>query len=434
MKKASFIFLFLCACTGDDVTYNPVEGGPGDATTDRTMMPPMDGGSDAFDATSDAPSRYLMTQTAGTTVELAAFNPATGMVDGRFTYQGIAFPQAFAFATSAGPFMLQADTDTVVKLDPQSPWKGTSIWSVKGSDTVDGGMAYADPVQIVAIAPNKAYVLRFNRNRIAIIDPSQNVDAGAPTGTVDLSSLLQADDLDGAVDMVGAIFDPVRKRLYVALENVDLGRVDPQGFFIICANTKSTLVAIDTTTDMLVNLGGSGPGGSVALNGRGPQFGFLGGVQFDAAGDRVLVMSTGCQDKLSDGGASPMKGRLIEAVSLSSNTTQTLLDANGRDFPGQLLFLSPTKAVVQFGFGVFSTTYLWDPTQPNLGAALPTTPEIFIYDGKSAIVGPRAKTVDGGKAIDVIGVSITNPEAGAALLGTNPFTKAGDFYGNITAW
>jgi hypothetical protein len=424
----------FAACTGDDVTYDKPEGGAGDGSGDSTVMPPTDSGGDALDAGSDAPTRLLMTQTAGTTVELAAFNLATGMIDGRLSYQGGAFPQALAFSTTAGPFMLGTDSDTVVRLDPTSPWKGTSAWSVKMNDTIDGGMSYADPVQIIAVSPTKAYVLRYNRNRIAIIDPSQSSDAGAPTGSVDLSGLLQADDLDGAVDMAGAIFDPVRKRLYVALGNVDLGRVDPKGFYIICANTKSTLVAIDTTTDYIVNLGGSGPGGSVALNGRGPQFGFLGGVQFDAAGDRVLVMSTGCQDKLPDGGASPMKGRVIEAVALSPNMTQTLFDANAQDFPGQLLFLSPTKAVVQFGFGVFSTTYLWDPTQTTLGPALSTTPEVFAYDGKNAIIGPRAETVDGGKAINVIGVSITSPEAGAALLGKDPFTKAGDFYGNVTTW
>lgn len=423
----------LLACTGDDVTYDPQEGGNKDGSADATTMPTDGGGSDVFDAASERTPRLLMTQTAGSTVELAAFNMATGMVDGRLSYQA-SFPQGVVVGTSAAPFLVQTESDLVTRLDPNQPWKGTSVWSVKLNDGVDGGQPWANPVQVVVVSPTKAYVLRYNRNRIAVIDPSQTVDGGGPTSTVDLSPLVQGDDLDGAVDMSGAIYDSVRKRLYVALGNIDLGRVDMQGFFIICANTKSTIVAIDTTNDSIVNLGGTGPMGSIVLAGRGPQYGFLGGVTFDAASDRILVMSTGCQDKFPDGGPSPMKGRLIESVSLSTNMATTLLDANTQAFPGQLLYLSTKQALVQFGFGIFSTTYQWDPSTTTLGAPLQTTPEVFTYDGKGSIVGPRGKTVDGGKAIDVIGVSTSDPDASTVVLGSNPFTKAGDFYGNTILW
>lgn len=431
-KYSLFVFPFLIACTGDDVVYDAPEGGNGDGSSDATLMAENDSSS-IVDAGSERSSFLLMTQTAGSSVELAAFDMSSGTVPGRFAYQG-SFPQGVVMGTSAGPFLIQTESDAILKLDPNTPWKPTSNWSVKMTDAVDGGQPWANPIQMIVVAPNKAYVLRYNRNRIAVIDPSQTTDAGAPTASIDLSALLQSDDLDGTVDMAGAIYDSVRKRLYVALGNLDLGRVDPQGFFIICANTQSTVVAIDTTNDSIMNLGGSGPMGSIALAGHGPQFGFLGGVTFDAAGDRMLVMSTGCQDKLPDGGPSPMKGRLIEEVKLSTNVAKTLLDANGQQFPGQLLYLSTNKAVVQFGFGVFSTTYLWDPMTNALGAPLSTTPEVFAWDGKGSIVGPRAKTVDGGKAIDVIGVSTTDPEAGAAVLGHDPFSKAGDFYGNVILW
>jgi hypothetical protein len=433
----SILSPFVClliGCTGDDVIYDQPEGGNGDGSSDATMQPMDSGGPDAFDASTDGQRRLLMTQTVGSTVEMAAFNISTGAVDGRFSYQAT-FPEGIVQTTSAGAFLVRTESDAIVRLDPNAPWKPTSTWSVAMNDAVDGGQPYANPVQVIVVSPTKAYVLRFNRNRIAILDPSQSADAGAPIGSVDLSGLLQADDLDGAVDMIGAIFDPVRKRLYVALGNIDTKRVDPMGFFIICANTKSTVVAIDTTNDMIVNLNGTGPQGSIALNGRGPQYGFLGGVTFDAAGDRMLVMSTGCQDKFPDGGPSPMKGRLIEAVSLSTNTTQTLLDANAQEFPGQLLFFSSNKAVVQFGFVPFATTFLWDPTINALGPALTASPDVFAYDGKGSIVGPRNEsTADGGKAINVIGVPIASADAGATVLGKDPFTKAGGFFGNAALW
>jgi hypothetical protein len=423
--------LFLLGCTGDDVTYDPPDGGNKDGSSDATIKPPSDGSTDALDATSDAPPRLLLTQVAGMGGELAAFNVQTGMVDGRFTYVGFGTTQG----SSAGPFLLETGVDIVVRLDRDQPWIARSTWSVAMNDAFDGGENYANPVQVIVTAPNKAYVLRYNRNRIAVIDPTQAVEAGAPTTSVDVSSLLQTQDKDGHVDMSGAVYDPVRKRLYVALANIDLGNVDPMGYFLLCKQpaNSSTLVAIDTTNDTLVNLGGAGLGGGVVLNGISPQYAGLGGVVFDAAGDRVLVMSTGCNDP-GDGGPGALHGRLIEAVSLSTNTTMMLLDATAQDFPGQLVFVDPTHAIVSFGFGSFGKTFLWDPSTTTLGPAFDVSPELFDYDRKGAILGPRTVTVDGGKTVQVLSVFTSAPDAGSKVLGTDPFTKKGDYFGNAVVW
>lgn len=427
--------LLVGGCLGDDVYYGTPEGGVKEGGGEAAPPPPQDGGPPA-DASGDAPTRLLLTQIAGMAGELAALDPSTGAVGGRLAYVGFGTTQG----TSAGPMLLETGNDLVVRLDPSQPWLARGSWSVAMNDGWDGGEAYADPIQVVVVSPNKAYVLRYNRNRIAVIDPSQAADAAAPSASIDLGSLLQSQDKDGHVDMSGAVYDPSSHRLYVALGNIDLGNVDPQGWFQLCAQPSktSTLVAIDTTTDTLVDLGGAGPGGGVVLNGVSPQIASFGGVVFDAAGNRVLVLSTGCNAKLSDGGAGALEGRLIEAVSLSTHTTTTLLDANAQDFPGQLVFVDSKHAIVSFGFGAWGTTFLWDPTSTSLGPALDVSPEVFAYDPKGALLGPRTVKLDGGAEagtqVQVVSVSTAGPDAGSKVIAVDPFTKKGDYFGNATLW
>lgn len=419
----------LAGCFGDDITYNPTDAGVDEGGKPDVVQPGADSSADAADGGFDVAPRLLLTQSIGAKGQLAVFDLASGSTAGQLEFLGFGTTQG----SSAGPFLIESSEDVVARLDPAQPWNIRSTWTVKLDDAFDGGEPYADPVQVVVTAPNKAYVLRYNRNKIAVIDPSKDVEAGAPATSLDLGSLLQAGDGDGHVDMSGAIYDPARSRLYVALANIDLHNVDPQGFFQLCGTTESTLVAIDTTTDNLVSLGGAGPGGGVVLGGVSPQIAGYGGVIFDAAGDRVLVLSTGCNDKLGDGGTGPLRGRIVEAVSLKSNSTQRLLDANAQDFPGQLAFVSPTQAIIQFGFAGYGKTYLWDPSQPTLGASLSIAPDVFDYDRKGSIVGP-GRSDGGAGALEVLRVGVGAPDAGAKVLGTDPFGKKGDFLGNATLW
>jgi hypothetical protein len=411
----------LLAC-GDDVSYEPDSGPPkSDATIDQQAG---DGGADAT-----LGPKLLMTYSAAKG-ELTSFAVASKTVASHLALPGFQETQK----SGADLFLLgESATDTVAKLDPATGTNVLASWNVALSDAVDGGESYADPVQIVEVAPNKAYVLRFNRNRIAIIDPSQQADAGAPTGSVDLSSLLQANDHDTHVDMTGAVFDATRKRLYVVLGNIDINFVDPKGYFLLCAGTKSTLVAIDTTNDTLVSLGGTGPGGGVVLNGYNPQVGVFGGTVLDTAGDRIIVFSAGCNPPgVGDAGAGALEGRLVEAVDLEANTTSTLLDANAQDYPGQLLWLDATHAFIQFGFGAFSQTFAWNPTQTTLGAQLPQTPDVFDYDDAGHILGPQSTYETDGAAGPTNVISVTLGDGGTVQLGQNPFQQTGGFVGNAT--
>jgi hypothetical protein len=418
-------FLAITACTGDDITLGPDTGPPkADATVDQASG--GDGGVDA----SPGP-RILMTNDGVTAGELVAFNTQSAQVDGRFPTPGFAYVQQ----SGADLFVLETGQDLVYLLDPASPWTATSSWNVALNDAIDGGETYADPIQVVEVAPNKAYVLRYNRNLIAIIDPTQTVDAGVPTNTVDLSSLQQANDPEGFVGVSGAVFDASKNLLYVALANVNLADVAPDGYTQLCGNTVSTLIAINTMTDALVNLSDAGPGGSVVLNGFGPQSGILGGLVLDLVGNRVLVFSAGCNAAETDGGLGPMSGRLIEAVDLTAYTTQTLLDANDQQYPGNFAYIDGAHAIVQFGFAPYATTYTWIPTQPTLGPALAVTPDLFAYDPLGQrILGPQSTfAADGGTGpMNVIADPINSFDGGGVIVyGQNPFLEPGGYLGSV---
>ncbi|HEX7601132.1 MAG TPA: hypothetical protein VF316_05980 [Polyangiaceae bacterium] len=415
----------LAGCTGDDITYGPADAAPRsdaavvDATTD-----------DAGDASLDAaplPTRVLLTY-VGAAGEMVALDESSGQKLGAITTPGDVI--------TSGGFLVQTSKDLVQKLAPASPWLRVGSWNVALDDKPDGSTQSADPVQVIGVSATKAYVLRLNRNRIAVIDPSEAADGGVPKESIDLGALQQADDKDGHVDMSGAVYDASRKRLYVALSNVDFNRVDPQGFFLICPATKSTLLAIDTTSDTLVNLGGAGPQGSIALKGTSMQLGYYGGIVLDTVKDRVLLMTTGCNDVDADGGQLPLRGRGIEAVDLKTNVTQVLLDANAQDFPGAFAYQDATHAFVQFGYGAFGKTYRWDTNSPTLGAALDVTPDLFVLDPKTAqLLGPQSTFASDGGPGPTLVISVNPVDGGVTKLATDPFTeKGGGYLGNVSLY
>ena len=422
LRKAGLAYAtILLACTGDDTVLAPDSGPPkSDATLDQSSQPPPN------DASPDSPGpRVLMTYSASAG-ELVGYDINHGQVLGRLSTPGY----TVVMKTNGDYFALETGQDTVVRLDPASQWQPVSSWSVALTDGVDGGEA-ADPVDIVEVAANKAYVLRYNRNQIAIIDPSQTTDAGTATG-IDLSGLVQAADTDGYVEATAAVFVPSSHLLYVALSNIDLNNVFPTGYYQLCGTTVSTLIAIDTMTDTLVNLSDAGPGGGLPLNGVAAQNAYYGSMVYDAVGNRILLMSTGCNVLTGDGGLGATSGRLIEAIDLATNTTQTLLDLNAQPYPGVFSYIDGAHALVQVGF-YGPTTYQWIPTETTLGPALPTTPDLFDLDyAGNRIIGPQQQYALDGAAgpMNVIAVPITG-DAGATVLGQNPFLQTGGYEGNV---
>lgn len=415
---------------GDDAIFSGDDAGTfdGGPSTEAGPLPSPDGAADAASGCGDstgAPPRLLLSMNNATTSELVAFNLETAKVDGRFTYDG------FIGATSArgaDPFLMQQATDVVARLDAREPWKVVASWSVRGSDRPDGSLPNANPAAVVVPACQKGYVLRFNRNEIAVIDTAQRADAAAPTGAIDLAGLLQPGDRDGIVEMTSALYVAAKRRLYVLLGNIDLKSVASNGFTALCAPTKPTVIAIDTDTDQIVSLGGSGPGGGIALDGYNPPLGSP--LWYDAARDRLLVLSAGCNLDDGDGGAGPIAKRRVEEVDLATGQVKTLLSLDAQGFPSSFVFVDGSRAALAF----FGQAFFWDPSQTALGPEIPGGLDFLTHDGRGNVVGTRATFVDGGPGpIEIVRVPLSDGGA-PEKLGENPFTDNSGFVSGVEVW
>ena len=421
----------VTACTGDDVTLGPEDAGP-DAHDDVTL-----GGDDASstgDAGADATGRppwVLLTLDYASDSELVAYSVPGRAVDGRFTFPG-SIAQTYVQAST--PWLLEEKNDLVVKLDPNAPWRPGPSWSVRLDDAVDGGKSYADPIAAVAGPAGKAYVPRFNRNKLAVIDTTATgADAAAPLKTIDFSSYLDATDRDGNVDMAGAVYVASQQRLYVVLGNFDLTNTDPQGFYTLCGLTSPIVVAVDTTTDTIASFGPGGRGAT--FTGYNPPFN---AIFYDAPRNRLLVLSGGCNvpGVVPDAGPGPLVRRQIDAIDLGTGAPTKVLDLTAKGFPTAYVPVDATHLALGFDFG--GEADLWDITTGAIGPALPTAPDAFAYDGHGNLYGPKTTYLaDGGSTSRVIATPLPPLDGGAAAdadadaaatdLGAVPFSKANGF-------
>jgi hypothetical protein len=439
MKKTSLVAalfvtapgfgLWVAGCGEDDARSTTTTTDSGVQVDAQAKDASDSGESTTCNAPTGLPPRALLSINGPkATSELVVFNVDEKRVESRTTYSGNG---GLTFSHGATPFLLEQASDIVAKLDPIHPSQVVSQWNVAGDDTVDGG-ANANPSAIVVPNCGKGYVLRFNRNKIAVIDTAVTADAGTPSHYIDLSSLVQPDDKDGIVNMTSAVYAKSSKRIYVLLGNEDLNRTAADGFTMLCADTKASIVAIDTAADKVVSLGGTAPGGGIALEGYNP---FLGSsMWYDAARERMLVATGGCNTAV-DGGAGPVARRRIEEVDLKTGNVKTLVDLNKQEFPTGLTVLDDTHAVVHF---VGGSAFFWNPTQTTLGAPIANGLDYGTHDGKGHILGVRKTTLDGGAGpIEVVRVTPNDSDGGVPVietLGTHPFTNADGWLNGIEMW
>jgi hypothetical protein len=414
----------FAACTGDDTVFATDSGS--DATFDvfrpdvAVPEPERDGGSDArTDASPTKDPRVLVTINNRTSSELVAVNLRTRAVDGK-----LGFPSFIGgtYADGEDLWLLQQAVDVVAKLDRAEPWKIRATYNV--GERRDGGDTYTDPVAVVASAGTKAYVLRYTRNTIAVISPAVEGDASLPVKNIDLSSLVAPTDTDGFVEMTSAVYVAAKKRLYVTLANVDKNAIVPPNYDLLCpvSGLASTVVAIDTDTDALVNLGGAGPGGGIVLSGYNVGFGAR--SFYEAAEDRLLVVTAGC----GPFGATQKRG--IDEVKLATGQARTLVNLNAKAYPGAF-----ERFGTKYLIGLDTEVTPWDSSKATLEGPIPNAPPSFAFDGKDKLVGVRKRPgVDGGSgSIEVVRVPVEG-DAGVETLTVNPFTINDGFIGSVEVW
>jgi hypothetical protein len=428
---------FVASGCGDDEEFRASDAGTfeGGSVPEAGPSPDSGGGDSAppskCGSAAGSPQRLLLTINNGTTSEVAAFNLADKKVDGRFAFGG-----GLGQSSSLGsdPYVVEQASDLVARMDAKKPWEQLATWSVVGDDKADGGSPNAQPVSVVVPDCDKGYVLRFNRNKIAVIDTNEQGDASAAQSYLDLAALLQPDDKDGLVDMTSAYYVASKKRIYVLLGNYDRTTVGPPNYELTCKSTKASIVAIDTTTGLLVNLGGTAAGGGIALENYNPVVGTP--LAYDAARDRLLVFQGGCT---ADPVGAPfvISKRAVEEVDLATGQVKTLVHLDDKGLPGSFAFIDGNRAALAFFFP--NQTFFWDPSQTTLGAEIPGGFDYVSHDGKGNIVGGRRSTVDGGAVIDLLSVPFPSGDAGVdaasvQTLGQNPFTTNSGYLGGAEVW
>ena len=428
---------FVASGCGDDEELKAADAGTfeGGTVPEAGPSPGGDGGDAATPSkcgsAAGSPQRLLLSMNNATTSEVAAFNLADKKVDGRFTFGG-----GLGQTSSLGsdPYVVEQKNDVVARMDAKKPWEPLATWSVVGDDKADGGDPNAQPIAVVVPDCDKGYVLRFNRNKIAVIDTNKVADGGLAETYLDLSSLVQPGDNDGLVDMTAAHYVPTKKRIYVLLGNYDRTSVGPPNYELACKSTKASIVAIDTTTGQLVSLGGTAPGGGIALENYNPVVGTP--MAYDAARDRLLVFQGGCTAD-TVGAPFVISKRAVEEVDLATGQVKTLVHLDDKGFPGSFVFVDGNRAALSFFFP--NQAFFWDPSKPTLGAEIPGALDYVAHDGKGNIVGGRRRSVDGGAVIDLLSVPFSAGDAGVDAatvqkLGQDPFTTNSGYLGGAEVW
>jgi hypothetical protein len=353
-----------------------------------------------------------------------AFDLTGRAIDGTFTYPDF----GANVSTSAAPWVLEQKDDLVLRMDPKAPWKPLSSWHITepkpGAN--DAGYGYTDPMSIVEVG-SKAYVALYTRDYIAVLDTSQVQDGGAPTKSIDLSSLASDADIDGNLEAIALAYDKTAGRVWVVLGNSNNGAIPPSGAYTPCSpGFHPKVVAIDTTTDALV------PGVSYTLSGYGAYP--SSGIAYDAKNSRLLITTSGCNDvsDAGDGGVNvgPTVEAAVESVSLTDGTDKVLLTP-APSYTSGLIYIDEHHAFLQSSSG----TNAWDPTSTTIGALVAGAPDTAVYDGQGHLVGPSTTSLaDGGSSYSI--VSVDTADGGVTTLAASPFALTPASYGweSIDIW
>jgi hypothetical protein len=181
----------------------------------------------------------------------------------------------------------------------------------------------SNPHDVVVVAPDKAYVTRYDRPELWVVDPSVSNCDRFRTGGIDLSAFADGDGLPEMDQMA-----VVEGRLFVTVERLDRRR----GF---TATGPSLLVVIDVATDTV--------SGYIVLHGANA-FGDSSSIVREPGSGKLVVASVGDIYAVGDGGLERVDPFTLQAEG-AFFVNETQLGGNILDFVLQ----SPTKgyAVLQ---------------------------------------------------------------------------------------
>ncbi len=198
--------------------------------------------------------------------------------------------------------------DNVQRLDP-----GQGLRTRYQCSTGNG----SNPHDLIVVAPDKAYVTRYDRPELWVVDPSRTSCDGFRRGVIDLSAFADADGLPEMDQM--ALVDG---RVFVTVQ-----RLDRRHGFV--PTGPSRLVVIDVATDTVV--------GQVVLFGTNP-FGDSSGIVREPETGRLVLATSGDLYTVGDGGLERVDPATLQAEGRFF-VDEITLGGNVLDF----VLLAPTK-------------------------------------------------------------------------------------------
>lgn len=198
-------------------------------------------------------------------VELAAIDDS-GMTASGGYFSGISDISVQGYGQNY--FLLRKfGADQVLKIDIENP--ATEIWQT--SALAQGETDSANPYQLVFVNETKAYLLRYNKDTVWIVDPSATQASEFFTGeTLDLSDYLPADTTGAPGISSGVVVDG---KLFITLQRLD-GSYQPSNRSYVAVFDTATDTEIETNADATdalkgIPLIGTNPSGIQYLEGTG---------------------------------------------------------------------------------------------------------------------------------------------------------------------
>ena len=181
--------------------------------------------------------------------------------------------------------------------DPQ-----TVIWQFSTKDTADDSVS-SNPQTIIFASKTKAYVIRYGKNNVWIVNPSATTEADFKIGELDLSAY---DDGDGKPEMHNGII--VNGKLFITLQR--LSGYSP--------DNTSYVAVFDVATDTEIETGYFGDGDDIKgipLSVRNPNSSLV----YLPEDDSIYISAIGSYaDDTYIGG--------VEKINVSDYTTKLVLD------------------------------------------------------------------------------------------------------------
>ncbi len=396
-------------CADDEVApLTPTGGGFDDAASDAGSDAASEAAGDAADAQADAaadavdatdatdgaaPTSWALFVASDfvTNSEVAAVDVTAGALGGRASF---ADGDTIVYGSGHRGFALERTRGRVSVLGATTPWTVDRTIDLAASD--DAGVG-GNPYAVVVGAGAKAYVVRYAKNAVDVVDTA----TGAVTGSVDLAAELDGDP-DGLVDAFDAAYDPTTQRLWVVLQRIDQTEFGPGPDYVgACAARLPRVVAIDTTSDTLVDLNGAAAGTAWELVGANPN-----ALVADFAHGKLWVADAGCWVAAGDAGTGRDR-RGVEALDLTSGAAGFVWQTTDLDRVSGLIVVGAGSAFV--GTGYPPAWHPWDMTSSPIGAADVDVPTQPIADGAGALLGlASSPDGDGGTRLDAVRYDPTN--------------------------